>query len=111
MINLRKLSSESLAFVLVAAASLTLPACDHGNGGNNGNGGSGGSGGGGNGGSGGGGSGGGGGGGAPPPTCTGDDSDAPATPLDFANNLLPSPAAPGSLTTANAPQIIVFGWD
>src|SRR5437870_367018 len=113
MINLRKFTSESLAFVLVAAASLATPACDHGNGGNGGSGGTGGGGGGGSGGGGnGGGGGGGGGGGNPPPTeCTGDESDAPAMALDFANNLLPSPSAPGNLTAANAPQIVVFGWD
>lgn len=32
-------------------------------------------------------------------------------PIDFSNNLLPSPMPPGNLTPANAPQIIVFGWD
>src|SRR5256885_1178025 len=109
MTNLRNLSSCCFAFVLVAAASLATPACDHNPG--TGGGGNGGTGGGGNGGGGGGGSGGGGGGGAPPVDCTSDDSDATATTLDFANNLLPSPSAPGSLTPANAPQLVVFGWE
>jgi hypothetical protein len=104
MTNLRKQTSRCFPLFLVAAAALVVSACDHGNGGNGGNGGGGG---GGNG----GGAGGGGGGGAPPPDCTGDGTDAPATPLDFANNLIASPSAPGNLAPANAPQIIVFGWD
>ena len=39
------------------------------------------------------------------------DDGPPDEPIDFSNNLFPSPAPPGSLTPANAPQIIVFGWD
>src|SRR4051794_21029912 len=105
MTNLRNQMSACLALVFVAAAALALSACDTSNGGNGGGGG------GGDGGSGGAAGGGGGGGGAPPPTCAGDPTDAPAQPLDFTNNLIASPSAPGNLTPANAPQIIVFGWD
>ena len=104
MINVRNQMSACLALVFVGAAALALSACNSSNGGNGG-GGDGGGGGGGNAG------GGGGGGGAPPPTCAGDATDAPANPLDFTNNLVASPSAPGNLTPANAPQIIVFGWD
>ena len=32
-------------------------------------------------------------------------------PLDFENNLLPSPMPPGDLDPKDAPMIIVFGWD
>src|SRR4051812_42779619 len=92
------------ALVFVGVAAVSLSACDSSNAGNGGDGG-----GGGNGGDGGGG--GGGGGGAPPPTCAGDAVDAPADPLDFTNNVIASPSAPGNLTAANAPQIIVFGFD
>jgi hypothetical protein len=48
---------------------------------------------------------------APPPTCAGAGEDAAATPLDFTDNVLASPAPPGGLTPENAPQIVVFGWD
>jgi hypothetical protein len=49
----------------------------------------------------------------PPPsvTCNPNTTDGPATPLSFANNLMPSPAPPGNLTPQNAPQIVVIGWD
>ena len=43
--------------------------------------------------------------------CGGTATDAPADALDFANNLIASPAPPGNLAPANAPQIVVFGWD
>jgi len=32
-------------------------------------------------------------------------------PLDFSNNMIPSPAPPGNLTPQNAPQIVAIGWD
>ncbi|HEY2515126.1 MAG TPA: hypothetical protein VGI39_29875 [Polyangiaceae bacterium] len=48
---------------------------------------------------------------APPPACGGAASDAPAQNLDFSNNLVASPSPPGNLTAANAPMIVVFGWD
>ena len=41
----------------------------------------------------------------------GGDDDGDDDPIDFSNNLFPSPMPPGNLTPANAPQIIVFGWD
>ena len=47
----------------------------------------------------------------PVATCSGDSKDAPGGALDFANNLIPSPAPPGNLSPDNAPQIVVFGWD
>jgi hypothetical protein len=100
--QISKLSAIGFATFLVPllAAALPLVACN--NGGNGGNGGDGG----------GGNAGGGGGGGSPPPTCSDDNSsDATADPLDFANNLIASPAPPGDLTPASAPQIVVFGWD
>jgi hypothetical protein len=52
-------------------------------------------------------------GGPPPPPvqCTGSADDTKADPLDFANDLLASPAPPGNLPPENAPQIVVFGWD
>jgi hypothetical protein len=105
MIDSRRRTFRCFPLLLVAAAALVVSACDHDNGGTGGNGGAGGGGGGGNGG------GGGGGGGAPPPDCTGDGTDAPADPLDFTNNLIASPSAPGNLAPANAPQIVVFGFD
>jgi hypothetical protein len=105
MNNLRKRFSVSLAIVFLGAAALAFPACNSSSD-------QGGVGGGGAGGAGTGGGGGGGGGGTiPPPTCAGEATDAPAQPLDFANNTIASPAAPGNLTPANAPQIVVFGWD
>src|SRR5438270_370501 len=100
MINVRKQMSACSALVLVAAAALALSACNTSNGGNGGGGGAGGGGSGGD-----GGGGGGGGGGAPPPTCAGDAVDAPAQPLDFTNNLIASPSAPGNLTPANHAEL------
>jgi len=47
----------------------------------------------------------------PPVDCQGSAEDADADSLDFANNLLASPAPPGGLTPENAPQIVVFGFD
>jgi hypothetical protein len=53
----------------------------------------------------------------PPPSDTDTDTDADAdtdvetTPIDFTDNLLASPMPPGDLAPANAPQIVVFGWD
>src|SRR5690348_6077043 len=51
------------------------------------------------------------GGGPPPPMCNASGGDATAMTLDFANNLIASPAPPGNLAPQNAPQIVVFGWD
>jgi hypothetical protein len=91
-----------------------------GDGGGNGNGGSGngnggsGNGGNGNGGNGNGGSGNGGsgaGGMAPPAACMGAPMDAPADPITITNNQIASPSPPGNLKPADAPQILVFGWD
>ena len=47
----------------------------------------------------------------PPVKCNPSTTDGPAPPLDFASNLIASPAPPGDLTPQNAPQIVVFGWD
>src|SRR3954466_14961666 len=47
----------------------------------------------------------------PPVKCGGGSDDADAKDLDFANNLIASPAPPGNLDAANAPQIVVFGFD
>jgi hypothetical protein len=47
----------------------------------------------------------------PPTMCNAGGADAPATALTFTDNLIASPAPPGSLTPQNAPQIVVFGWD
>jgi hypothetical protein len=47
----------------------------------------------------------------PPVKCSAGGTDGPATPLDFTNNLIASPAPPGNLTPQNAPQIVVYGWD
>jgi len=42
----------------------------------------------------------------------GDDDGGPVgPPIDFTNNLLPSPMPPGNLKPADAPMIIAFGWD
>jgi hypothetical protein len=42
----------------------------------------------------------------------GDDTGDPGDPIDFGdNNLIASPSPPGRLAPADAPQIIVFGWD
>ena len=48
---------------------------------------------------------------APPAACMGAPMDAPADPITITNNQIASPAPPGNLTAANAPQIVVFGWD
>jgi hypothetical protein len=48
---------------------------------------------------------------APPASCMAPATDATAEALTFVNNQLASPSPPGTLTTANAPQIVVFGWD
>jgi hypothetical protein len=45
------------------------------------------------------------------PTCAAAAKDAPASTLDFSNNLIASPAPPGNLGPQNAPQIVVFGFD
>ena len=39
------------------------------------------------------------------------DEGPPDEPIDFSNNLFASPSPPGNLKPADAPQIIVFGWD
>src|SRR5205807_2272466 len=47
----------------------------------------------------------------PPAACNGPATDAPGDVLTFANVQLASPSPPGNLTVANAPQIVVFGFD
>jgi hypothetical protein len=58
-----------------------------------------------------GGSGAGGSGMVPPAACGGPAQDAMGDQLTFTDNVIPSPAPPGNLDPANAPQIVVFGWD
>lgn len=47
----------------------------------------------------------------PTTTCNQNPMEGSAGQLDFANNLIASPAPPGNLTPQNAPQIVVYGWD
>jgi hypothetical protein len=48
---------------------------------------------------------------APPAACMGAPMDAPADVITITNNQIASPSPPGNLKPANAPQIMVFGWD
>jgi hypothetical protein len=47
----------------------------------------------------------------PDEDCLDNVEDADASDLDFANNLLPSPAPPGGLALKDTPMFVVFGWD
>ena len=49
---------------------------------------------------------------APPAACGAAAKDETVETLAFgADNLMASPSPPAGLTPANAPQIVVFGWD